>query len=371
MDKKRILIFLAHPAHFHLFRTTIAHLKNNGNAPIVVIKSKDILEELLNNEGVDYINVLRREKTKKSKIGLLLEAIIGLLIRDFRLLKIVMKNKPRLLIGTDWSVAHVGFLTRIPSVIANEDDTFATPENKYFYPFAKHLLLPSCCDKGMWLNKRITYNSYHKLAYLHPDTFIPNQSVVARFNPDLQPYVLIRLVKLTASHDIGKSGLSSDLLDEIIFKLSKKFKVFITSEKPLSGKYEKYRISLNPIDIHHALFYANLFIGDSQSMAGEAGVLGTPFIRYNDFVGKIGSLNELENKYKLGFGFKTSESDALLSKLDEIISMSNSEDIWQARRARMLNDKINYSKFLIWFIDNYPNSVSVMKKNPDYQYNFK
>ncbi len=371
MDKKIILIFLAHPAHFHLFRTTIAYFKDNGVSPIVVIKSKDILEKLLNDEGVHFINILRSEKKTKSKIGLLFEAITGLIIRDIKLLKIAVKHKPRLLIGTDWSVAHVGFLTSIPSIITNEDDTLATPENKYFYPFAKHLLLPSCCDKGMWLNKRISYNSYHELAYLHPDTFIPNQSVVSTFNPDLQPYVLIRLVKLTASHDIGKSGLSSDLLDEIIFKLSKKFKVFITSEKPLSDKYEKYRISLNPIDIHHALFYANLFIGDSQTMAAEAGVLGTPFIRYSDFVGKIGYLNELENEYKLGFGFKTSESDALLSKLDEIISMSNSKKIWQARREKMLNDKINYSKFLIWFIDNYPNSVSVMKENPDYQYNFK
>ena len=73
MDKKNINL-LAHPAHFHLFRTTIAHLKNNGNAPIVVIKIKGYLEELLNNEGVDYINVLRREK-QKSKIGLLLRLL--------------------------------------------------------------------------------------------------------------------------------------------------------------------------------------------------------------------------------------------------------------------------------------------------------
>jgi len=105
MDKKIILIFLAHPAHFHLFRTTIAYFKDNGVSPIVVIKSKDILEKLLNDEGVHFINILRSEKKTKSKIGLLFEAITGLIIRDIKLLKIAVKHKPRLLIGTDWAVA--------------------------------------------------------------------------------------------------------------------------------------------------------------------------------------------------------------------------------------------------------------------------
>ena len=40
--------------------------------------------------------------------------------------------------------------------------------------------------------------------------------------------------------------------------------------------------------------FASLYIGDSQTMAAEAGVLGVPFVRFNDFVGRIGYLRELE-----------------------------------------------------------------------------
>ena len=34
--------------------------------------------------------------------------------------------------------------------------------------------------------------------------------------------------------------------------------------------------------------FASLYIGDSQTMAAEAGVLGVPFVRFNDFVGRLG-----------------------------------------------------------------------------------
>ncbi len=58
----------------------------------------------------------------------------------------------------------------------------------------------------------------------------------------------------------------------------------------------------NPSDIYHALYYADLYIGDSQTIAAEKAVLGTPALRFNDFVGKIGYLEELEHKYGLTFG---------------------------------------------------------------------
>ena len=54
--------------------------------------------------------------------------------------------------------------------------------------------------------------------------------------------------------------------------------------------------------MHHVMAFASLYIGDSQTMAAEAGVLGVPFVRFNDFVGRIGYLRELEDIYHLGFG---------------------------------------------------------------------
>ena len=42
-----VLFQLGHPAHFHLFRYTIENLKRDGHQTYILIKKKDILEDLL------------------------------------------------------------------------------------------------------------------------------------------------------------------------------------------------------------------------------------------------------------------------------------------------------------------------------------
>ena len=146
--------------------------------------------------------------------------------------------------------------------------------------------------------------------------------------------------------------------------------MYITSERSFSKDLEKHRININPSDIHHVMAYASLYIGDSQTMAAEAGVLGVPFIRFNDFVGRISYLDELENKYQLGFGIKTKEVQHLYDRVEELVKMPNRKEVFQERRKKMLAEKIDYAAFLTWFIENYPNSLETMKRNPDYQYKF-
>ena len=119
------------------------------------------------------------------------------------------------------------------------------------------------------------------------------------------------------------------------------------------------------------LFNADLYIGDSQTMAAEAAVLGTPSIRFNDFVGKLGYLEELEHKYGLTFGIKTSEPERLLQKVGELLNTPMLKEKWQKRRQKMLSEKIDVTAFMVWLIENYPESVEVMRKDPEYQFNFK
>jgi len=106
-------------------------------------------------------------------------------------------------------------------------------------------------------------------------------------------------------------------------------------------------------------------------MAAEAGVLGVPFIRFNGFVGRIGYLNELENKYELGYGIKPENPELMLAKINELLHLKNRNQKFQTKRWQMLNDKIDYAKFLTWFIENYPASVQTLKINPEYQNKFK
>jgi hypothetical protein len=232
-------------------------------------------------------------------------------------------------------------------------------------------LSPQVCNNGKWVNKSIKYEGYHELAYLHPNHFTPSRDLVESYFSTVEPYFLIRFAKLTAHHDEGIKGISNTLARKIIQVLSPKGRVYITSERELSPEFEPYRMAINPLDIHHVMSFASLYIGDSQTMAAEAGVLGTPFVRFNDFVGRIGYLAELENKYNLGFGIKPDNPEKLLSVVKDLADTENLRQEFSRRRQKMLDEKIDTARFMTWFIENYPQSVDTMKQNSDYQYTFK
>lgn len=221
------------------------------------------------------------------------------------------------------------------------------------------------------MQKKVPFHGYKELGSLHPRRFNPNQDIIKQFNPDLSKYFILRLVSLKATHDVGKAGLNDEEVLLLISMLENHGKVFITSERSLPDKFEKYRISIKVNEIAHALYFADLLIADSQTMSAEAGVLGTPYIRFNDFVGRISYLEELENKYKLGYGIKTKDKDLLFSKVNELLNTPNLKDEWKIKRSKMLSEKIDMTDFMVWFFENYPESAKIIEENPDYQYKFK
>lgn len=329
---------MGHPAHFHLFKNTIILLKEAGHDVKILIKKKDILEDLLKNQGWEYTNIHAKERgDSKFKIA------IALLKREIALLKIVLKYKPHLMAGTSAEITHIGKITGIPSIVVNEDDADVVPLfAKIAYPLATTILAPNCCDCGKWNYKKTGYESYHELAYLHPNHFIADSDIVKKYIPE-NNFIILRFAKLNAHHDEGRKGIDDDLALKLIDIMSPHGRVYITSERELSPALEPYRISINPLHIHHAMAFAKLYIGDSQTMAAEAAVLGTPSIRFNDFVGEIGYLEELEHKYQLTFGIRTSDREKLFSKTKELIEQNNLRELFQLRKETMLKEKTDLS----------------------------
>ena len=125
-----------------------------------------------------------------------------------------------------------------------------------------------------------------------------------------------RFASLNAHHDSGIKGINTEIAQRLIDILAPHGRIYITSERPLEPQFEQYRIRINPLDMHHVMAFASLYIGDSQTMAAEAGVLGTPFVRFNDFVGRIGYLRELEDTYHLGFGVHASPLESTKTQIN-------------------------------------------------------
>ena len=365
-----VLIQLSHPAHFHLYKNAAKNLMDDGHHVFILIKTKDILEDLLQQSGLPYNNILK-EAHRKSKMGVLCD----MLVRDWRIWRFVKKNHIDLLTGSTPEVAQVGWLTRKYRINTSEDDMRVVPLiQKMTGPFAQVLLSPVVCDNWKIEDKSVKYASYHELAYLHPHHFSADRSVVEKYFPTDTPYFILRFSSLNAHHDKGIKGINAEITQRLVELLKPHGRIYITSERELEPQFEPYRIKIDTLDMHHAMAFADLYIGDSQTMAAEAGVLGVPFVRFNDFVGRIGYLNELENVYQLGFGIKASESgsaEKMYKVIEGILALPNRKEEWQSRRQKMLSEKIDYALFLTWFIENYPESETIMKDNPDYQFRFK
>lgn len=365
-----ILIHLAHPAQFYFYRVAMEKWRNKGHNVIVVIKTKDILERLLSDAGISYYNISHKQH-RGSRMGMLLDMIV----KDIKLIKIVYREKIDLLTGSTSEVAQVGWLLNKYSVCIGEDDANIVPLYvKSVLPFLQTRLTPETCRCGKMEPKSIHYAGFQKLAYLHPNVFMPKVEVVKQYGINLgKPYYLIRLVSLTAHHDSGIHGISSEVVQQLINLLSLTGNIYISSERELEPQFEKYRLNINPLDIHHILYYSTLFIGDSQSMAVESAMLGVPNIRCNDFVGKnnIGVLEELEEKYELTEAISSNNPSLLIERISFLLENESIKEEFQIRREKMLSDKIDVSSFLTWFIENYPESKKIMQENPEYQYRFK
>ncbi len=338
----RFLFYMGHPAHFHNVKHVIDELEKEGHEVLVVARAKDVLFSLL--EGQSWNVVKLSERSGKGKLSL----IFSVLQREWKMLRIAMKWKPTCMAGTDLVITHIGKLLRIPSVIINEDDSAAVPMMaKLAFPYCTAILAPNCCDQSPANNKKIGYDGYHELAYLHPDYFTPNRELLPEPVRSAASYFVLRFASLHAHHDDGRKGIDDGLAKELIDILEPHGQVFITSERPFSPELEPYRLPVHPRDMHQVMAHAKMYIGDSQTMAAEAAVLGVPSIRFNDFVGELNYLEELEKRFELTKGIRTDQGREFVQLVQKWVELKGINDEWKRRQKIMLDETISVTPFWV------------------------
>ena len=359
-----ILIDINHPAHVHLLRNIYFLLTEKGHKVIVVVKEIPSAMKLLNLYSIPYINIGKKDDA-------LMKKGLDQLVYDYRLLKIAREHHIDVGVGSSINLPHVSKLCKMKSIILDDDDDEVEPLFvKFGHPFADTILSP--VDTPRRSKKTIYVNAYHELSYLHPNHFSPDSSVLrdARVKEG-EPYFILRFNVFKAHHDVGVVGLTAENKRRLVDYLKTKGKVFITTERDIDDEFKPYQLKVSPEKAHSLMYYATMLVGDSQTMTSEAAVLGTPAIRCNTFVGRIHYLEEEEHKYKLTYGFRPEQSEAMFLKIEELLSMPNLKQEWQVRRQKMLDEKIDYARFLTWFIENYPESKKTMRDTPDFQFNYR
>lgn len=359
-----ILIDINHPAHVHLLRNVYKMLIEKGHGVLVAVKEIPAAMKLLDLYGVPYVNIGKKDDALGKK-GL------DQLVFDRRLLKLVREHHIDLGIGSSINIAHVSKLSKMKSIVLDDDDDEAEPLFvKFGHPFADAILTPSAIKRKS--SKAIYVNTYHELAYLHPNRFAPDPGVLRDAKiQEGESYFILRFNAFKAHHDIGAAGLSIENKRRLVNRLKAYGKVFITTERNIDDEFKPYQLTVSPEKVHSLMYYATMLIGDSQTMTSEAAVLGTPAVKCNSFAGRLAVPNELEQKYGLCYSFLPEQHEAFFAKIDELLVIPDLKGEWQSRRQRMLGDKIDYTEFLVWFVGNYPQSKKIAMEQPDFQIRFR
>lgn len=357
-----VLIDIGHPAHVHLFKHFAWEMIAKGHNILFTCREKEFEIELLKQCGFTYKSFGKKYKSFLGKI-------LGMFEFDAKEIIAGIGFKPDIFLshGSIYA-AHAAFLLGKPHI--SLEDTFNFEQIRLYKPFTKYILT-SDYEHPLKSSRVIKYAGYHELAYLHPKRFSPDISVLDEvgIKPN-EKFVIVRFVSWNASHDIGHKGINYEKKVKAIEEFGKCAKVVISSESELPDKLENYRVRIEPHRMHDAMAFASLVFGESATMVSEAACLGVPGI-YLDNTGRLYT-NELEKKYGLCFNFTESinDQDRAIAKGIELLQQSKLEP-WQQKRKILLSDKIDVTAFLVWFIENYPQSAKIMKENPNYQYNFK
>ena len=361
----RILIDIGHPAHVHYYRNLARELEKNGHKVVWTVKDIQVAKRLLDHYGFKY-TVLPKKW----------DGILGKIVRqlqyDWLIYRICRKEKIDIAIGTSVGVAHVSRISRVSSVVFDDDDDGVQPlVTKFVNPFADALLSPDSLQGKRRRKDTIYYPGFHELAYLHPNRFTPDATVLreAGITPG-DVFFIIRFNVFKAHHDIGVSGLTLDQKLRLIELLKPIGRIFITTEREIEPELKEYQLKISPEKIHSLMAYATLFLGDSQTMTSEEAVLGVPSLRCNTFAGSISYLEEEEKRYQLTFGFKPEDFEQMVIKLTELLSCQSLKGEWQKRRLIMLNDKIDVTSFWCWFVENYPDSTTETYDKPEFWQRF-
>ena len=359
-----ILVDINHPAHVHLLRNAYRILVDHGHEVVVAVKEIPSAMKLLDLYGIPYVNIGKKNDALGKK-G------VDQLAYDRRLLKLVRQHHIDLGIGSSINLPHVSKLSRMKSLVMDDDDDEAEPLFvKFGHPFADAILTPSAIRRKS--KKAVYVDSYHELAYLHPNRFHPDPEVLREAGlEEGETFFILRFNAFKAHHDVGAEGLSIENKRRLLALLKAHGKVLITTERNMDDEFKPYHLTVSPEKAHSLMVYATMFVGDSQTMTSEAAVLGTPAVKCNSFAGRLSVPNELERKYGLCYSFLPEQQEAFFDKINELVALPDLKGEWQQRRQKMLAEKIDYTRFLVWFVENYPESRKTLMTQPGIQLDFR
>lgn len=359
MEKTQIklLIDIGHPAHIHYFKNCVKAIQKNGGDALFIIRDKDVIIDLVESYGFHYVNLGKPYKSIAGKL-------FGMLVFTLRIIIIAWKFKPDFFLNATIYAAVAAWIMRKPHI--SLEDTYNNEQVKLYLPFTTLVVTGDFPHPSLG-RKEIRCPCYHELLYLHTNYFKPDYNILKELGISAgEKYFILRFVSWNASHDVGHMGINNELKRDMIKLLSKYGKVFISSESQLDEDMRHLLFPLHPSKMHHALAFASMFVGEGATMASECAMLGTPAVYINS---QEAYTIDHQEKECMMYHFRTPEG--VLGKVQELLEDSELKSKSLMASKAMIAEKIDYTAFLIWLIEKWPESCVKLKECPEYLQHFK
>ena len=351
----KILIDIGHPAHVHYFKNFIFNIISSGNKVKLIARDKEVTLNLLDKYNLEYVNRGKGGDSLFQKLIYYPYALYKFIIESY-------KFKPDFFLSfASPYLPLTAFIFKTPMITV--DDTEHDTLSHFFYRYFSSIIFTPKYFKKNLGHRHVRVNTFFELGSIHPEYFKTDKFSPSNFEINNKKYALLRFVKWNAAHDFNEKGLSINDKKKIVNELSKHLTVFISSEGKLPAELQKYKIDISPEKMHQFLHNASIFIGESGTMGVESALLGTPSIMFSSSAGKIGNFIELRDKYSILIICQNIKE--LLNISLELINDPKSKAIWNNRLKTFINDKINFTNFLLWFFNDYDNNIKSLLKRKE------
>ncbi len=356
----RVLVFANTPAHVHTYRHTVDRLIERGHDVHVLAREYACTEPLLEFFELPYTIYGSHGTDAYHHHDFAREL-------GSQLMTIARESaqfRPDVVFGRGPYAAFAGTLTRAPVVLVLDDEP-GDFNHRVSKPFADTILSPATTRRDFGAH-HYTFDGFKECAYLHPDVFEPRGDIREFLCVDAEePYVLLRFNALDALHDVGRTGFTPPQRRELIERLSERATVFVSDEggsMDLTGLPARpYR--LHPALIHDALAEADLLVADTGTMATEAGLLGTPAIRYT--AADHHTFGEFEALAEADLVEQYATFDHLTERSLEVLADPNAKTRQQRRRNAFAEGLTNLTALLVAVAESEGRIEGVMDGNSD------
>lgn len=335
----RIHFDVTHPAHVHLFRHAIRELAEDGHRVAVSSRDKELTTQLLDAYDIPHTVLSAMGEGKTSLLSeWSLRGVRTLQFdRAFDPDVVVSRMSPTAVAAAKLTGAgsvtfhdHEG-TNRLAHVLSKFLDRISTPET-----FEADFGAPHRRHPGV-----------QELAYLHPDRFTPDRDRLREYGvePD-EPYAVLRLVSMGAHHDVGVDGITGATRRRLVDELSAHGPVYVSAEGELPQGFPADDIPVPPEWIHDLLAGASLLVTDSNTMATEAGLLGTPVIRSGGYA----ETDEFSNFDALGeAGLVESIADgcAVVDRASALAADPDAGSRWRRSRDAYVADAVDVTDHIV------------------------